>query len=121
MFAAQTAGPNGHIAFVDSNVRAAALTEYNARANGVASFQAIASCTVVGPVEGSFDVVLANPPYIADHSVAALFIERARALLKPKGRLFLVTKHPNPVAEMIADTFGAVEGMLRRGYTILCA
>ena len=51
----------------------------------------------------------------------ALFIERARALLKPKGRLFLVTKHPNPVAEMIADTFGAVEGMLRRGYTILCA
>ena len=121
VFAAQTAGPNGHIAFVDSNVRAAALTEYNARANGVASFQAIASCTVVGPVEGSFDVVLANPPYIADHSVAALFIERARALLKPKGRLFLVTKHPNPVAEMIADTFGAVEGMLRRGYTILCA
>ncbi len=41
-------------------------------------------------------------------------------LLKPGGRFFLVTKQPNPVAEMIAETFGAVEALLRRGYTILC-
>jgi len=121
VFAAQTAGPEGRITFVDSNVRAVALTEHNAAANGVASFEAVASSTVGGLEERSFDVVLANPPYIADHGVAALFIERARALLKPKGRLFLVTKQPNPVAEMIEGAFGAVEAMLRRGYTVLCA
>ncbi len=102
-------------------MRAVALADPNARANGVASFQTAASSTVSGLEEGSFDVALANPPYIADHGVAALFIERARALLKPGGRLFLVTKQPNPVAEMIEGAFGAVEGMLRRGYTVLCA
>ena len=121
VFAGLRAGPEGHVAFVDSNVRAVALAEHNARANEVASFQAVASSGVTGLEEGSFDVVLANPPYIADHTVSALFIERARALLKPQGRLFLVTKQPTAVAEIVADTFGAVEGMERRGYTILCA
>ena len=121
VFAARKAGPEGHVAFVDSNVRAVAVAEHNARANEVASFQALASSSVKGLEERSFDVVLANPPYIADHGVAALFIERARDLLKPKGRLFLVTKQPSAVAEIIAETFGAVEGMERRGYTILCA
>ena len=37
VFASQQTGPEGHIAFVDSNIRAVALTELNARANGVAS------------------------------------------------------------------------------------
>ncbi len=120
VFAAQQVGPEGHVVFVDSNVRAAALAEQNARANGVASFRVVASATAAGLEERSFDAVLANPPYYADHGVARLFVERARVLLKPGGRFFLVTKQPNPVAEMIAETFGAVEALLRRGYTILC-
>ena len=121
VFASRQTGPEGHIAFVDSNVRAVALSELNARSNGVASFQAVASSTVEGLEGGPFDVALANPPYIADHSVARLFIERARELLKPRGRFYLVTKQPEPVAEMVADVFGAVEGVPRRGYTILVA
>lgn len=120
VFAAQRVGPEGHVVFVDSNVRAAALAEQNARANGVASFRVVASATAAGLEERSFDAVLANPPYYADHGVARLFVERAHVLLKPGGRFFLVTKQPNPVAEMIAETFGAVEALLRRGYTILC-
>jgi 16S rRNA (guanine1207-N2)-methyltransferase len=120
VFAGLQAGPEGHVAFVDSNVRAAALAGQNAAASGVPSFQVYATHTVEGPEERSFDVVLANPPYYADHSIARLFVERAGVLLKPGGRLFLVTKQPNPVAEVIAETFGTVEGMLRRGYTVLC-
>jgi 16S rRNA (guanine1207-N2)-methyltransferase len=120
VFAAQQAGPEGHVAFVDSNVRAAALAEHNARANGTPSFRVFATSTVEGPEARSFDVVLANPPYYADHAVAALFIDRARDLLKPGGRFFLVTKQPHAVAEMVGETLGAVEAMERRGYTILC-
>lgn len=120
VFAAQQCGPDGRVVFVDSNVRAAALTEQNARANGAESFQVIASSMAAGLEQRSFDVVLANPPYYADHSIARMFIEKARAVLKPTGRFFLATKQPNPVAEMIADVFGAVEAILRRGYTILC-
>ncbi len=77
VFAAQRVGPEGHVVFVDSNVRAAALAEQNARANGVASFRVVASATAAGLEERSFDAVLANPPYYADHGVARLFVERA--------------------------------------------
>src|SRR5205085_322717 len=51
IFAAQSAGPGGHVAFVDSNVRATTLADANARANGVASFEVVASSTVAGPAE----------------------------------------------------------------------
>jgi 16S rRNA (guanine1207-N2)-methyltransferase len=119
IFAAQRAGPGGQITFVDSNVRAIALTEINARENGVASFQALASSKVEGLDEGSFDVVLANPPYYAGSSIARLFIERSRALLKPDGRLYLVTKQPTEVADLMMEVFDQVGVMLHRGYTIL--
>lgn len=119
IFASQLTGPEGFIAFIDSNVRAVALAEENARANGVAHFAAIASSNARGPQEGSFDVALANPPYFASGSISEMFVDRARALLKPDGRFFLVTKQPHQVAEAMVDTFGPVEGVLCRGYTVL--
>jgi 16S rRNA (guanine1207-N2)-methyltransferase len=121
VFAAQQAGADGFVAFVDSNVRAAALAEHNARANGVARFQVVASSTVEGPEEDSFDVALANPPYFAHGAIARLFVERARALLTPQGRFYLVTRQPAPVAEVVEQTFGAVQVLEHRGYAILCA
>jgi 16S rRNA (guanine1207-N2)-methyltransferase len=121
VFASQQAGPTGHVAFVDSNLRAVALAEHNARANGVPSFEAVASASVEGLPEGSFDVAVANPPYYAASAVARLFIERSRELLKPNGRFYLVTKQPNEVAAWVEEAFGAVEALMRRGYMILCA
>jgi 16S rRNA (guanine1207-N2)-methyltransferase len=121
VFAAQRAGPQGLIAFVDSNVRATALAELNARSNGVEHFQTVATSRVEGLPEGGFDVALANPPYFAHSAVARLFIDRARALLAPGGRFYLVTRQPDEVAEPVAETFGRVEALVRRGYTILCA
>jgi 16S rRNA (guanine1207-N2)-methyltransferase len=106
---------------VDSNVRAVALAEINARANGVDSFQTVASSTVEGLDDGSFDVALANPPYYAQLSIAQLFIERGRALLRPGGRLYLVTKQPDQVGPMVADHFGRTDVVERRGYIVLCA
>ena len=78
VFAWQQAGPTGQITFVDSNVRATALAEHNARTNGVTSFEVIASNAVEGPPPGSFDVALANPPYFAGAQVARMFIERRK-------------------------------------------
>jgi 16S rRNA G1207 methylase RsmC len=119
VFAAQRAGTEGHIAFVDSNVRAVALADLNARANGVASFQTVASSRVEGLEEGSFDVVLANPPYYANSAIARLFVERGRALLKPEGRFHVVTKQVEEIADMMMETFENVEAIMHRGYTIL--
>ena len=111
----------GFAAFVDSNLRATFLTEHNARANGLTAFQVIASSKVEGLDKASFDVALANPPYFAQHAISRLFIERARVLLKREGRLFLVTKQPSEMASIVEETFGAVEAIMHRGYTILCA
>jgi 16S rRNA (guanine1207-N2)-methyltransferase len=121
IFAAQQAGPNDFITFIDSNVRATALAELNARANGVAAFDVIATSTVEGPAPESYDVALANPPYYAAGAVAQLFIERARELLKPEGRLYLVTKQPHEAAMLMEEAFGEVEAFLNRGYVVLCA
>jgi 16S rRNA (guanine1207-N2)-methyltransferase len=121
IFAAQQSGPEGWTAFVDSNVRAVALAEHNARACGLTAFQVFASSRVEGPPEGSLDVVLANPPYYGQTMIAELFIRRARALLRPGGRLYLVTKRPDQVGPLVAEVFGMAEPLERRGYIILSA
>ncbi len=42
------AGPEGKVVFVDSNVRALALTQINAEANGLSNFRVVPSCTGEG-------------------------------------------------------------------------
>lgn len=119
VFAAQQTGTAGHIAFVDSNVRAIALAELNARSNGVADFQTVASSRAEGLPENSFDVVLANPPYYANYSIARMFLARSRRLLKPDGCCYLVTKQVQEIADLMMETYEDVEAMMHRGYTIL--
>jgi 16S rRNA (guanine1207-N2)-methyltransferase len=120
-FAAQRAGPEGFIAFVDSNVRALALAELNARANGVVSFATYASATAEGPEEGGYDVVLANPPYYGAGAIAQLFIRRGKMFLKPDGRFYLVTRQPTEVAPLMVQAFGEIDAVEHRGYTLLSA
>jgi 16S rRNA (guanine1207-N2)-methyltransferase len=121
VWAGRLAGPEGFTAFADSNVRAVALADLNARSNGLAAFQAVASADVSGWPDGSFDVALANPPYYAQASIARLFIQRCRALLRPGGRFYLVTKQPDQVGPIAADHFGRTEVRERRGYVVLSA
>ncbi len=120
-WAGRLSGPDGFTAFVDSNLRAAALAELNARANGLTAVEAVASSSVSGLVEGGFDVALANPPYYAQSTIAQLFIERCRVLLRPGGRFYLVTRQPDQVGPLVADHFGQTEVVERRGYIVLCA
>jgi 16S rRNA (guanine1207-N2)-methyltransferase len=82
----------------------------------------IATATVEGPAEDSYDVAIANPPYFANSTIATLFIERGKKLLTPQGRFFLVTKVPEDMAGPVVETFGEeVVAFENRGYTILRA
>lgn len=114
-------GSSGFTAFADSNARAVALAEHNARANGLSNIQGVTTWKLDDWPEHSFDVALANPPYYAQLSIAEHFINRSHALLKPGGRFFLVTKQPDQVGPMVAEVFGPTEGVHLRGYTVLCA
>jgi 16S rRNA (guanine1207-N2)-methyltransferase len=121
VFAGRLSGPSGTVVFVDSNVRAIALAEHNARSNGLSRFETVASHTLDDLATHSFDVVLANPPYYAQQSIARRFIECGQELLKRGGRFYLVTRQPDALGPMIADTFGRADVTERRGYVVLTA
>jgi 16S rRNA (guanine1207-N2)-methyltransferase len=118
ILAARQLGPTGFIAFADSNVRAVALAEQNARTIGVPAWEARATHTITEWPDASFDVVLANPPYYAQGAIIRLFIERARALLRPGGVLFLVTKQVDLTWPVVQEQFGEPELFECRGYVI---
>jgi 16S rRNA (guanine1207-N2)-methyltransferase len=115
------AGPEGHVTFVDSNARAVALAEHNARNNGLTAFEALARSDFDDLPPRYFDVILANPPYYAQNAIAERFIRGSRPLLAPGGRFFLVTKQPDLLGPLVADVFGPTEPVERRGYVVLCA
>jgi 16S rRNA G1207 methylase RsmC len=121
ILAARRAGPTGFTMLADSNLRAVALAELNARTLGVPLFDTLASATLRELSRGSFDVVLANPPYYAQLSIAQLFIERGRAALKPGGRFVLVTKQPEGIYPLLAEAFGEPDAEERRGYVVFRA
>jgi len=118
ILAAFKAGEGSHVTFVDSNVRAIQLTEMNARANGLTDFRTIASPTLGGMEPGQFDIVLANPPYYAELSIARKFIEGARPLLKPGGRFWVVTKQTDQMLTILEESFEEIGLADRRGYAI---
>ena len=121
ILAARQAGEGGSVTFVDSNLRAVALTELNARNLGVPRFETIATATLDEVPKDAFDVMLANPPYYGQLSIAQLFIERGWAALKRGGCFYLVTKQAEGVYPMIAKVFGEPEAMERRGYIVFKA
>jgi 16S rRNA (guanine1207-N2)-methyltransferase len=114
-------GPTGEITFVDSSVRAIKLTEMNATANAVPRFKLVTSSTMSDLPVGEFDVVLANPPYFANSEVGRLFIHTAREVLRPGGRFYFVTKMPVRTIPEIVESFGSVESVENRGYTVVMA
>ncbi len=119
--AARKAGPAGHITFVDSNARAVALAELNAKAENLSDFRAIATARFEGLEPNTFDVVLTNPPYYATESIAHQFIEKSHELLKSGGRLYLVTKNLDDLEPVVVKLFGEPELYESRGYIIIAA
>jgi 16S rRNA (guanine1207-N2)-methyltransferase len=114
------AGPRAKVTFVDSNCRATALASLNATANGLKDFQTVTAWQLDELPRKSFDLVLANPPYFANLTIAKRFIDEAAPVLKRRGRMYLVTKQPEEISTMMARHFGPIDAVEHRGYNILC-
>jgi 16S rRNA G1207 methylase RsmC len=117
--AGEMTGPQGKVTFIDSSLRAIALAELNAKANGITNTRFVTATRLEGLGAGAFDVILANPPYYAKSEITRLFVEGARDLLKPGGRYYLVTKMPTAVMPLIFDTFGDCSVIENRGYSVV--
>ena len=118
---ATKAGPKGTVTFIDSNLRAMAMAELNAKANGVANPIFVAATRLEGLQNRTFDVIVANPPYYAKSDITKLFVKGAKNLLKPGGRYYIVTKMPTAVVPMIFETFGDCSVIENRGYSVVMA
>jgi 16S rRNA G1207 methylase RsmC len=115
------AGGSGSLTFVDSNTRAVALAELNAKAAGLTNDTTVVAARLDGLPESAFDVALANPPYYAQQSIARLFVEGARRLLRPGGRLYLVTRQAHLIEPIVHEHFGRSEMTWRRDYAVYLA
>lgn len=70
---------------------------------------------------GTFDLVVANPPYYSNWAITAIFVEAAARALRPGGRLFLVTKHSNWYRNNLPFVLSDVEIHPLRDYSIVTA
>ncbi|MFM9963807.1 MAG: methyltransferase [Planctomycetaceae bacterium] len=134
--------PGVHVHAVDSNPRALQCTLHGAELNGLMvvnqpvnpvdkeesfttdersmlSIQLDATGHVRYP--GTFDLVVANPPYYSNWAITAIFVEAAARALKPGGRLFLVTKHSNWYRNNLPFVLSDVEIHPVRDYSIVTA
>lgn len=121
--AVAVAEPRCRVTLVDSNARAIGCAERNAVRCGVAdrvdAHLLAASPEVSGA--GTYDLVLANPPYFANFRIAEAFVEGAHAALAPGGLFALVAKAGPQHAEHVEAVFGNAAIVERDGYAIVSA
>lgn len=68
--------------------------------------------------ETGFDLILSNPPYHSDFSVAKRFIEKGFNRLKMGGKMFMVTKRKDWYKNKFISVFGGVIIREINGYFI---
>ncbi len=134
--------PGVHVHAVDSNPRALQCTLHGAELNGIMVVNQPVKPSRVGKAvpedersslsiqlddsghvryPGTFDLVMANPPYYSNWAITAIFIEAAARALTPGGRMFLVTKSPNWYRNNLHFVLSDIEIQDVRGYSIVTA
>lgn len=108
-----------HVFMVDVDPNAVEAARKNAKLNGVGGIEVAVSDAFSGVVDEDFTLILSNPPYHADFSVAKAFIEGSFAHLAMGGRLVMVVKRVGWYRNKIRTVFGGVRVTEKGGYTVL--
>ncbi len=93
---------------VDSHARAVECTALGASRNGLGNITVEHSASGPRCDPGTFDVVVANPPYYAGFRIARFFLEAGHAALCSGGRIYVVGKRPEWYAEQMPLWFDEV-------------
>ena len=118
--AAKIAGEE-NVFMSDSDPLAVETARRNAERNGVAGVSITLSDGFKSVDAGNFDLILSNPPYQTDFSVAKGFIEKGFNRLKIGGRLVMVTKRREWYKNKLISVFGGVEIRETDGYFVFIA
>ena len=97
-----------NVVLSDIDPLAAEVAERNAVRNGVPGVKVVVSDRFSQLDEAGFDLILSNPPYQSDFSVAKAFIEKGFNRLKLGGRLMMVTKRRDWYRNKFSAVFGGV-------------
>jgi 16S rRNA (guanine1207-N2)-methyltransferase len=112
--------PDAQVTLLDSNARAVQCSTENVAAHGLADrCRVVLSAHAESELEPGFDLVLTNPPYFGNYSIAERFLEAARRLLVPGGRFAVVTKSADWFRDAMQALFGNVALDPRGGYAVL--
>lgn len=114
--------PHLDVTMVDVNLRALALAQQNVERNHVGTIDIHASDCYEN-VDGSYDLIVSNPPIRAGKKVVSTILSESITHLNTHGRLVIVIqkKQGAPSAKALMEkTFGNVEVLKRdKGYYIL--
>ena len=115
--AAKIAGEE-NVFMSDADPMAVETARRNAERNGVGGVQVCVSDGFQSVDASGFDLILSNPPYQTDFSVAKGFIEKGFNRLKIGGRLYMVTKRREWYKNRMISVFGGVEIHETDGYFV---
>jgi 16S rRNA (guanine1207-N2)-methyltransferase len=117
--AAAVRAPGVEVLAVDANPRAVECTERGAALNGLTNVRVRLDAEAQCDAPGTFDLVLANPPYFSRHRIAEVFLDGAGRALKPGGTVLIVTKGADWFTETMRRRFRAVSVATARGYSLV--
>jgi 16S rRNA G1207 methylase RsmC len=106
---------------VDCNARAIECVHKGAELNGLRNIRATLNASGEYEGQGTFDLVLANPPYYAAFQIARLFACAGCAALRRGGRILMVTKSPDWYRENMPHWFDDVTIEPSKEYHIVSA
>lgn len=97
-----------NVVMVDKDPLALVISQKNALINGVEGIKIIQSDGFKDLTEKDFSLILSNPPYHTDFSVAKEFIEKGFNRLIIGGKLVMVTKRDLWYRNKLTSIFGGV-------------
>ena len=117
ILAAKTCGVE-NVVMCDIDPLAVAVAGKSALLNGVGGVKAVVSDGFSALEDTGFDLILSNPPYQSNFSVAKGFIEKGFNRLKLGGRMVMVTKRREWYRNKLVAIFGGVKIREIDGYYV---
>lgn len=109
---AASLAPKGGAVLIDINRRAAALARANADRNALRNVRVLVGDGAAAIRSTAVDVVVTNPPIREGRRVVLRFVDDARRVLRPGGRLYFVARTAQgakTLARLVGKRFGHVQ------------
>jgi 16S rRNA (guanine1207-N2)-methyltransferase len=109
------------VVMTDRDPEAVRLSSENLSRNGIDGVTVVVGDAYAAIDRNDFTMILSNPPYHTDFSVAKTFIEKGFNRLVTGGRMFMVTKRKEWYKQKLISVFGGVRIHEQNGYFVFIA